>query len=245
MMNVLYLAWQDKIARSWFPVGRLTFSEGLYRFVYTKGAKQSPHFVPFVNMIDLGTTYESPDLFPWFSSRLLSENRPDYQQFVKWMSLPNDEVNPIALLARSEGVRETDSLTVFQCPERDQDGKLHLNFFSHGIRHLDEQSIQKVDELDPETQLRLMPDPQNPHDGFAIALRTDDPPVIVGYCPRYLVQDFHEVLRQEGPGQVCVFVKCVNREAPIQFRLLCKLLANWPDGFTPFSSELYQPIAPP
>ena len=37
-----YLAWQDAEDRRWLPVGRLSFDGHVYRFVYTKGAEQSP-----------------------------------------------------------------------------------------------------------------------------------------------------------------------------------------------------------
>ena len=40
-MRTLFLAWQDPVARRWFPVGRLEYSDGLYSFVYTKGAEQA------------------------------------------------------------------------------------------------------------------------------------------------------------------------------------------------------------
>src|SRR5262250_671161 len=46
-MKTLYLAWQDPEDRRWLPVGRLSFDGHVYRFVYTKGAEQSPRFVPF------------------------------------------------------------------------------------------------------------------------------------------------------------------------------------------------------
>ena len=87
-----------------------------------------------------------------------------------------------------------------------------------------------------------MPDPQNPHDGYAIALRTDDPATIVGYCPRYVSGDFLEIL-ENNPGSVEVHVKRVNAEAPMQLRLLCTLTADWPENFKPCSSDLYMELA--
>jgi hypothetical protein len=74
-MKTLYLAWQDPEGRRWLPVGRLSFDGHVYRFVYTKGAKQSPRFVPFGAMRDLHVVYESAVLFPLFANRLLSKTR--------------------------------------------------------------------------------------------------------------------------------------------------------------------------
>jgi hypothetical protein len=74
-----------------------------------------------------------------------------------------------------------------------------------------------------------------------IALRTDDPATIVGYCPRYISCDFLEIL-ECNPNVVQVQVKRVNTDAPIQLRLLCTLTADWPDNFKPCSSEDYQEL---
>ena len=240
-METLFVAWQDPGNRSWNPVGKLTFDGEMYEFSYTKGAERAERFIPFGRMTNLKAVYKSPALFPLFANRLMSESRPEYREFVDWLNLRNNEVDPIALLGRSEGVRETDSITVFPHPEKDEDGKFRLHFFCHGIRQLGDQAIQRVNALNPEDQLRLMRDSQNQYDRWAIALRTDGPPAIVGYCPRYLTEDFNVVLKLEG-ATTQVSVERVNLDAPIQFRLLCSLSAKWPSGFKPCSSDLYQPI---
>ncbi|MDA2930622.1 HIRAN domain-containing protein [Acidobacteria bacterium AH-259-O06] len=241
-MKILYLAWQDPDSRRWFPVGRLT-SNDVYRFVYTKGAKESPNFIPFGRMTRLDTIYESGELFPLFANRLLPKTRPEYKDFLHWLNLQENEADPIALLARTEGIRKTDSLMVFPCPEPDRDGKYNVHFFSHGIRYLPDHAIQLINNLRPGAQLYLMPDPQNPHDKFAISLRTGDPATIVGYCPRYMTGDFHHVLDACDPNKVGVAVERVNRDAPIQLRLLCQMTVHWPENFQPCSTELYEPLA--
>lgn len=242
-MRTLYIAWQDPEARDWFPVGRLTFDGEVYRFVYTQGAKQSPNFLPFGRMTELDAVYESVELFPLFANRLLPVTRPEYRKFLDWLNVQEHEADPIALLSRSEGLRETDSLTVFPCPEKDAEGKLQIHFFSHGIRYLEDRAIQLIKNLDQGQRLYLMPDPLNPHHRYAIALRTSDPATIVGYCPRYLARDFLYMLSETSPDDIELTVERVNREAPIQLRLLCKLSARWPQDFEPCSDELYQPLA--
>jgi hypothetical protein len=37
-------------------------------------------------------------------------------------------------------------------------------------------------------------------------------------------------------------VERVNRDAPLQNRLLCRMRACWPDGFLPCSGEEFLPI---
>jgi hypothetical protein len=242
-MKTLYLAWQDPEDRRWLPVGRLSFDGHVYRFVYTNGAKQSPRFVPFGPMRDLHVVYESDALFPLFANRLLSRRRPEYKDFLHWLNLPDNETDPLVLLAQSEGMRATDALMVFPCPEKRRDGKFHVRFFSHGLRYLLPAVIQFInDHLCPPVRLFLMLDPQNPHDPSAVALRTIDPTLLVGYCPRFLTADVQYLLR-EVPETVHVTVERVNRDAPLQLRLLCSLTADWPDNFHPCSDVLYEALA--
>ena len=53
----------------------------------------------------------------------------------------------MVLSARSEGKRETDSLTVFPCLEADESGKYELHFFAHGLRYLPEDAIAKIEQF--------------------------------------------------------------------------------------------------
>lgn len=244
-MTDLYVAWRDPENRSWFPVGRLSFDGQVYRFVYTKGARQSPRFVPFGQMDDFSVMYESYELFPLFANRVLSKKRPEYHDFLQWVDIPAGQDDPLTLLARTGGIRETDSLAVFPCPEREADNVYHVQFFSHGLRHLSVGSIERVHNLQSGDPLYLMLDPQNLHDPHAIALRTDDPIALIGFCPRYFAKTFRSVLEQSDPREVKVTVERVNLDAPTQLRLLCHLTAPWPEDFRPCADELYKPLAQP
>ena len=241
-MDTLFLAWQDPQTRRWLPVGRLTFDGSVYQFMYTQGAREAEKFIPFGRMRDLEVTYESDELFPLFANRLLPKSRPEYRRFLEWLNLRDDEDDPLALLARTEGRRETDSLEVFPCPQLDSHNEYHLHFFVHGVRHLPDAGIERIHKLQGRDRLFLMQDLQNPYDPQAFALRTDDPPTLVGYCPRYLTEDVFRVLDQcdhDGPK---VTVERVNHEAPLQLRLLCDLTSCWPGTFQPCSGGLYEPL---
>ncbi len=242
-MTDLYVAWRDPKNRSWFPVGRLSFDGEVYRFVYTKGVLKSPHFLPFGRMEDLTTVYESRELFPLFANRLLSKKRPEYRDFLQWLDVPVGQDDPLTLLARTEGIRETDTLAVFPCPERGADNVYRAQFFSHGLRYLSAGSIERVHNLRTGEQLYLMLDPQNSYDPWAIVLRTDDPIALVGFCPRYFAQTFRFLLERCDPKAVKIVVERVNHDAPIQLRLLCHLTAPWPEGFRPCAEDLYEPLA--
>jgi len=242
-MADLYVAWRDPENRSWFPVGRLSFDGQVYRFVYTKGALHLPRSIRFGQMDDLAAVYESQELFPLFANRLLSKKRPEYRDFLEWLDIPAGQDDPLTVLARTGGIRETDTLAVFPCPEPQTDNTYRVQFFSHGLRHLSAGSAERVHNLRSGEQLYMMLDPQNSHDPWAVVLRTDDPIAVVGFCPRYFAQDFRFLLERCDPKAVKVVVERVNHDAPIQLRLLCRLVAPWPEGFRPCTGEVYEPLA--
>ena len=244
-MKTLFLAWQDPNSRTWFPVGKLTSEGGLYYFSYLRGAiqaKEQADFQPLWSFPDLYHCYSSAELFPLFANRLLRPSRPDYKDFVQWLNIPEQRDDPIALLARSGGRRKTDSLEVFPCLERDEHGSYHMHFFAHGLRHFPEAIQQYVQSLKPETPLLVTHDVQNKFDSRALILRTEDLH-FVGYCPRYLTQDFFELVCR-FPQRANFTVERVNPPpTPLQFRLLCNLTVAWSEDFQPFSDPIYQPLA--
>lgn len=243
-MKSLFLAWQNPVSRTWHPIGRLTFDGRLYRFGYIQGAviaKEEGNFKPLWAFPDLKHIYESAELFPLFANRLLRRSRPEYSDFVQWLNIPENEDDPIALLSRSGGKRATDSLEVFPCPESDAQGKYHLHFFSHGLRHLWPETQRRINALRLDEKLYIAHDCQNEHDPKALMLRTEDK-CVVGYCPRYLVDDIFELLCR-APQKLNVLVERVNLPpTPLQLRLLCNLTAEWSADFQPFSGSAYQPL---
>ena len=251
-MKTLFLAWQDPVGRSWYPIGRLTVNDKTYRFVYTRGARQAQeesNFQPFPPFESLDQVYESDELFALFSNRVPSPSRPDYPSFVKSLNFKQDPDDPVALLARSGGRRETDAFEVFPRPDPDKNGEYHIPFLAHGLRHLPPASTERIARLRPGERLLLVHDFQNPYDPNALALRTNNTceqdRYFVGFCPRYLLDDaFRLVQACFDSRSPVVSVERVNPPpAPSQLRLLCNLTACWPDNIRPFSSEPYQPIA--
>jgi hypothetical protein len=242
--KTLFLAWQDPNSRSWFPIGRLTFDGAGYKFVYTQGVKEAQQmcsFSPLSSFPHLEKVYTSTHLFPVFSNRLMSRSRPDYANFLQWLNISDHEDSPLAILARSGGQRETDSLAVFPRPEADAAGQYQLHFFAHGLRHLPESAIERINHLEPEEKLWLAHEFQNPHDSQALTLHTENH-YIVGYCPRYLRSEVFELLLKE-PSSVDLRVERVNLPpTPLQFRLLCRITTSCNQDFRPFSGEEYQPL---
>jgi hypothetical protein len=122
-MNSSFVAWRPSTTHSgWRPVGRLQHDGGLYRFWYTSGARK-PGFRPFPGMDSLQQVYESEELFPLFANRLLSESRPEYEEYLRWSGFdPSSPPDPIIVLGVTEGIRQTDAVEVFPCPMPDTDG---------------------------------------------------------------------------------------------------------------------------
>ena len=243
-MKTLFLAWLDPNSRSWFPIGRLTFDGANYQFVYTQGAKEAQEkcgFQPLSSFPHLDEVYTSTHLFSVFSNRLMPRSRPDYSSFIQWLNLPQDYNDPIAILARSGGQRETDTLTVFPEPEPDEEGRFQIHFFARGLRYLPTGAIERINLFSPGEKLWLAQEFQNTIDSPALTLNTEDR-YIVGYCPRYLNSEILALLLK-NPSEVEVRVERVNQPpTPLQFRLLCQLTAQWSDQNRPFSSAQYQPL---
>jgi len=252
MRNTLFLAWQDPTRRRWLPIGRLTSNGRRYAFVYTRGALEAQNdagFEPLSAFPVLDRVYTSSELFPLFTNRLVPRSRPEYTDYLRWLNVPPSEDDPVLILARSGGERITDTLEVFPCPERTSSAKYTITFLVHGIRHLPDDAIARVSNLEPGERLLMVKDFQNPVDTMALALRTAEKYErdvhLVGYCPRYLRSDFGRLIDSQE-SEIKVVVERVNAPpAPIQFRLLCRLEGQWPEGFEPFSSPDYAPIIQP
>lgn len=248
MTRTLFVAWQDPSRRKWYPVGKLTSSGNQFSFMYTKGAleaRASAGFQTLPSFPELSRIYLSHELFPLFTNRSLRESRPEYKQYLEWLLLPECDADPLAMLARSGGQRVTDTLEVFPAPVKLDSGAYELHFLVHGLSHMPEESASRVDKLIPGERLLVMRDVQNPVDNQALALRTSErferDMFLVGYCPRYIRGDIVEM--QRSGSTPIVTVERVNPPpAPTQFRLLCRLVMSWPEGFIPFSSDEYTPL---
>jgi hypothetical protein len=242
-MKALFVAWQEPNSRRWVPVGRLTYENGTYRFVYTRGAKESKNFTPFGRMVDLDAAYVSEVLFPLFANRVLPKSRPEYQDYLRWMGLSEKDHDDLEVLARTGGLRATDTLEMFPCPEPTKNNSYEVFFFSHGLRHLIPENQERINSLKYGEELYLMRDVQNPHDPMALLMRTSDPMSLVGYCPRYYSAEFTRLLEAVGKDTVKVTVEQMNPDAPSQLRLLCKLSAPWPANFAPCAKDEFVPLA--
>jgi hypothetical protein len=229
IMDTVFVAWQQPETNEWIPVARLDREHGKFRFSYRKGALRAKEFQPFGRMDDLTKSYESETLFPLFSNRLISKSRPEFKNYLRWLDLPDMSEDPMAILALTGGIRGTDDIELFRPPVVDPDGFLRLKFFARGIRHLSKEAIELIGTLKKGQQLFFSPDWENAHDPFALALRSSEPPVFAGYCPKYYAKDLGHILNSPD-AFLEARVQAVNLDAPLSMRLLClvtgKVLEN-------------------
>ena len=87
-----------------------------------------------------------------------------------------------------------------------------------------------------------MLDVQNVADRNAVALRTEDPSVFCGYLPRYIASDVGPLLREISSPDFRITVSAMNSDAPLQFKVLCKIEGSWPSNYRPCSEENFEPI---
>lgn len=240
-MKTLYVVWQDQESRQWHPVGVLTQEDNIYVFSYTNGARLSKKFVPFGRMQDIEGRYISEKLFPIFLNRILPRNRPEYPEYVNWSGLDVNTVSDFQILSRTGGLRATDHIQIHSAPEKTEDGKYRVFFFCHGIRHMDPAAATRVEFLAVGSQLYPMLDTQNDFDANAIALRTGDPAVMIGYIPRFYAKDIGDLIKTDQ-SEVNILIERLNISAPIQMRVMCRAEADWPEMFTPCTDDSYTPI---
>jgi hypothetical protein len=235
-MNNLFVAWQQPGSGEWIPVASLERYDHGYRFFYTQGVLRAKNFRPVGGMDKLDFVYESTTLFPLFSNRIIGKSRPEFKDYLRWLGLDSMGNDPMAMLSLTGGIRGTDSIELFQPPSLDNDGQYSVDFFVRSLLHLSKNTIEHIVTLEPNSKLFFMKDCQNSFDPMALALRSDAPPVLVGYCPKYYTKDLG-ILLSNIESELQVRVKCINKDAPLNMRLLCSISAKAPKDFLPLGNE--------
>lgn len=223
MSKCIYLAWQDQTTRGWHVIGQLLRTNEGYEFRYTNGVKNILSFSALPSMPQHDGIYRSTELFSLFKNRLMPRSRPDYADYMNWLGInPEDPIDELEALAVSGGERETDFFRIIPVPEKNANGDYSFKFFVNGMSHASEEAINRVNALHNGDRLYLMHDFQNEKDKLAIAFRTEDPPCLIGYIPAYFTKVIHTMVNENKSNQIVVSVMQVNKDAPMQMRLLCE-----------------------
>ena len=251
-MKSLFLAWQApkdcNRSRAWFPIGRLDAESSgsevtSCRFRYTGGATRAHEevgFEPLVSFPDFKEDYQSEKLFPLFHNRVLSSKRADFPEYIEWLGLTREQADPISILSVSGGTRVTDNLQTFPKIEAGPDGSFQMRFFAHGLRHLPEASRERAARLIAGEKLRVMIEVNNPATRLAVTLHADDY-VMVGWAPRYLVDDLVKCIPQAPEIEVTV-VKVNHLHAPLNQSILVEYSGKTSTDHTLMSSPDFTPL---
>jgi hypothetical protein len=239
----LFIAWQDPDGRRYHPVAVLRHDDfdigGSYVFRYLKNAGTVDGFAPFVAFPDLHTEYRSPDLFSFFTNRVMSSRRPDYPQFLEALGLSGDAA-ALDVLGRL-GARATDSIEVFPEPEVDRSsGRMTTRFFVRGIRHL-EGAEPVLSALGVGEHLSLAADAENPVNRLAIHVATESGSVI-GWVPDYLVAPLRRAVGDHLDLADVVAERVNPPGTPRQTRVLCRIEVPVSPGFAPFDGPEFLEI---
>lgn len=242
-MKSLYVAIQDHDSRKWSPVARVRKQGDLYRLNYTGGAKELAGFKGFGLMKSLDKEYVSNEIFPLLKNRVLASGRPESKRLIYWLGLGEGRYDAFEELARTGGVRATDTIELIPEPEPTSQNRYEAYFFVRGVRHLPPTTEDIVNRLQVGDRLYLLKDIQNDADPYALLLRTKDPISVIGYAPRYYSEDFSILASGDDVKETCVTVEQINRDAPLAYRILCKINAPWPKTFSPCATSKFTSLA--
>jgi len=237
-MNSVYILWQDQDPKLWHTVAKLTRESDLYRLNYTQGVNNTKYFTPFPKMPDFDKVYESKELFPFFSNRILPKNRPEFKNLIRWLDIDTEKFDPLEYLGVTGGVRKTDNYRILKLPKL-ENGKYIFDFLVSGIHYLSEESQEKIKSLKAGDELDYFFEVDNPVDKNAIGLKITSSGEFVGYCPRYLVNDFKKLIELGGGDSSSFKIKKVNLDAPSSYRMVCRFESKENDNYSPLMFEEY------
>ncbi len=246
--KTLFLAWQEKETRQWFPVGQLDadVERSFYRFCYIGGAKRAEKEAGFEPLLDfpiLSEDYRSSELFPLFRNRVIAQGRSDRTDYLNNLDLL-ENAEPVEILSVNGGSRVTDAYEVFPKLVKCEDGSFTCRFFLHGWRHVNESAQKRIDTLTKDDELYVTLELTNPATKFAVQIQTRDDYHMIGWAPRYLVADLVTAMVESPSPQYSARVVRVNPQpAPSKQRVLIEMSGCWVTH-EPMSNEDFQPLVP-
>ncbi len=244
-MRTLYLSWQSKKTRHWFPVGRLdvcVVNQPWYVYRYIVGAmeaKKEANFYPLLEFPTLERAYQQPYLFPTFANRVIATNRPDRKDYLAKLGLSED-ADPVDILSINGGKRVTDTYQVFPKLVKNEDSSFNCRFFLHGWKYVDKRAQDRIAALEIHENLKIRLEPENSEDRSALIILTGDD-YKIGYTPRYLDTDLSYAVKSRQVESLKVVGHNTNGIVPSSQRILIEMKGTW-SNYAPMEGEEFKPL---
>lgn len=198
----LLLVWRDAKSKLYFHVGTLTYDGFEYIFEYTYQSQAERKVMDAIQygynlhpaFPVLNETYKSTKLFSAFARRIPSENRLDYKEVLKRLSLPKD-ADSMDLLKATRGMIGGNPYFFDEPLRLDKDNILSTSFYVSGMRYQDLSEDWYYNIRQGEV-LKLTPDDGNPFDSNAVQILTNDEKRL-GYVPGIFSKAIKALLERE------------------------------------------------
>lgn len=225
----LGVAWRNSYLRSIAPIGVLSFDDDSYWFRYVATAGTLDGFRPLLGFPELLKTYRSNRLFPYFRQRIMDRRRPDYEEYLSSLRLPQD-ASDLDVLARSGGFRKGDTVQIVEEPAVDSNGGVEYDFLVRGVRFAtaEDAARQALENLRDGDALRLVQQPDNPANPKALSVvNMGGHPL--GWFPDLLVDFAARVWASPGPS--LSVLQANGGAAPDHLRVVARLAGRLPGGY--------------
>lgn len=183
----LNVIWQDKVTRSCFHIGTLSYDQETYVFNYHRDASSFKEalehgYKPHPLFPDINKMYTSRELFIAFDRRIPSKNRQDYSMILNDFGL-NEDAEKMDILKATRGKIANDTYSLEEPIIQNENHEIQTSFYIQGMRHQNHLD-QFEKKINYDTTLVLKKEPENPHDPWAIGIYTKHDTKL-GYVPRY------------------------------------------------------------
>ncbi|WP_107841792.1 HIRAN domain-containing protein [Metasolibacillus meyeri] len=181
MTENLLVIWQEVESRNKYHIGTLSYNEkeGLYHFNYAfdvlRRGLQEALDAGFKGIYEFELEegkVTSKDLFHFFNKRLPNPKRSDYHDLLNYFGL-EENASKMDFLRRTKGRLGTDSYELISpIVKNNKDNYFRLETFIEAWQYYDGESI--LQELCIGDQLKLVREPGNKNDKFAVKILTLD-----------------------------------------------------------------------
>lgn len=213
MTGNLLVIWQEVKSRQKYHIGTLSHNEkeDLYSFAYTfdvthRGLQEALS-AGFQGIYEFELKKEvviSNDLFHFFNKRLPNPKRLDYQELLSYFGL-NENDSKMEFLRRTKGRLGTDSYELISpIITNNKNDSFKLEAFIEGWQYYDGDKV--LNQLNISDQLKLVREPENTQDTFAVKVLTKDN-IQLGYVAAVYSEFVSKVLDNKDECNVHILKK--------------------------------------